>query len=31
MTSESDTGDYDDQPKVFFRTGQLPTEFDLMP
>jgi hypothetical protein len=31
VTSDSDTGDYDDQPKVLFRMGQLPTEFDLMP
>ncbi len=31
MTSDSDTGDYDDQPTVFFRAGQLPAEFDLMP
>lgn len=31
MTSDSDTGDYDDQLTVFFRAGQLPAEFDLMP
>jgi hypothetical protein len=31
MVSDSDTGDYDDQPTVFFRAGQLPAEFGLMP
>ena len=30
-TSDADTGDYDDQPTVFFRAGDLPAEFDLMP
>ena len=30
-TSDAETGDYDDQPTVFFRTGQVPAEFDLMP
>ena len=31
ITSDSDTGDHDDQPTIFFRAGQLPSEFDLMP
>jgi hypothetical protein len=31
VTSDPETGDYDDQPKVFFRAGQLPSEFDAMP
>jgi hypothetical protein len=31
MTSDPETGDYDDEPMVFFRAGQLPAEFDLMP
>jgi hypothetical protein len=31
MTSDPETGDYDDEPMVFFRVGQLPAEFDLMP
>ena len=30
-SSDADTGDYDDQPTVFFRAGDLPAEFDLMP
>jgi len=30
-TADPETGDYDDEPKVFFRTGLLPSEFDLMP
>jgi hypothetical protein len=30
-TSDAETGDYDDQPTVFFRAGQVPAEFDLMP
>jgi hypothetical protein len=30
-TSDAETGDYDDQPIVLFRTGNLPAEFDLMP
>jgi hypothetical protein len=30
-TSDADTGDYDDQPTVLFRAGDLPAEFDLMP
>jgi hypothetical protein len=30
-SSDVDTGDYDDQPTVFFRAGDLPAEFDLMP
>lgn len=30
-TSDSETGDYDDQPTVFFRVGRLPLEFDSMP
>lgn len=30
-TADSETGDYDDEPAVFFRAGQLPFEFDLMP
>ena len=31
VTADPETGDYDDEPKVFFRTGELPAEFDLMP
>ena len=31
VTSDPETGDYDDQPTVFFRAGQLPSEFDTMP
>jgi hypothetical protein len=31
VTSDSDTGDHDDQPTIFFRAGQLPAEFDSMP
>jgi hypothetical protein len=31
MTSDPETGDYGDEPMVFFRVGQLPAEFDLMP
>jgi hypothetical protein len=30
-TSDSETGDYDDQPTIFYRAGQLPLEFDSMP
>ena len=30
-SSDADTGDYDDQPTVLFRAGDLPAEFDLMP
>jgi hypothetical protein len=31
ITSDSETGDYDDQPTIFYRAGQLPFEFDAMP
>jgi hypothetical protein len=31
IASDPDTGDYDDQPTVFFRAGQLPPDFDAMP
>ena len=31
VTSDPDTGDYDDQPTIFYRAGQLPSEFDSMP
>ena len=31
MTSDTETGYYDDEPMVFFRVGQLPAEFDSMP
>ena len=31
VTADPETGDYDDQPTVFFRAGQLPNEFDSMP
>jgi len=31
VTSDPETGDYDDQPTVFFRAGQLTSEFDAMP
>jgi len=26
-TSDAEMGDYDDEPNVFFRTGQLPDDF----
>jgi hypothetical protein len=29
--SDAETGDYDDQPTVFFRAGRVPAEFDSMP
>ena len=31
VVSDPETGDYDDQPTIFFRAGQLPSEFDAMP
>ena len=31
ISSDADTGDYDDMPKIFFRAGQLPDDFELMP
>jgi hypothetical protein len=31
ITSDSETGDYDAQPTIFYRAGQLPVEFDSMP
>ena len=31
VTSDAETGDYDDQPTIFYRSGQLPLEFDSMP
>jgi hypothetical protein len=31
VTADPEAGDYDDEPTVFFRAGQLPAEFDLMP
>jgi hypothetical protein len=31
VTSDPETGDYDDQPTIFYRAGQLPAEFDSMP
>jgi len=31
VTADPETGDCDDEPTVFFRAGQLPVEFDLMP
>jgi hypothetical protein len=31
ITSDSETEDYDDQPTIFYRAGQLPVEFDWMP
>jgi hypothetical protein len=31
ISSDADTGDYDDQPTVLFRAGELPDEFNLMP
>jgi hypothetical protein len=31
VTSDSDTGDFDDQPTILYRAGQLPEEFDSMP
>ncbi|WP_245321265.1 hypothetical protein [Bradyrhizobium sp. NAS96.2] len=30
-SSDTETGDYDDQPTVFFRAGRVPAEFDAMP
>lgn len=27
-TGDAETGDYDDEPTVFFRAGQLPPAFD---
>ena len=30
-TTDAETGDYDDQPTVFFRAGRVPVEFDSMP
>ena len=30
-TSDTETGDYDQQPTIFFRAGRVPDEFDLMP
>ena len=29
-SGDVETGDYDDQPTVFFRAGRVPDEFDLM-
>jgi hypothetical protein len=31
VTADPETGDYNDEPTVFFQAGQLPEEFDLMP
>jgi hypothetical protein len=31
VTSDPQTGDYDDQPTVFFSAEQLPSKFDTMP
>ena len=30
-TSDAETGDYDDQPTMFFPAGRTPAEFDTMP
>lgn len=30
-TSDAETGDYDEEPKIFFREGRVPDEFSLMP
>jgi hypothetical protein len=30
-SGDIETGGYDDRPTVFFRTGRVPAEFDLMP
>jgi hypothetical protein len=27
-SGDPETGDYDDEPKVFFRSGQVPSAFD---
>jgi len=27
-TGDAETGDYDDEPKVFFRSGRLPAAFE---
>jgi hypothetical protein len=31
IISNSETEDYDDQPTIFYRAGELPIEFDSMP
>jgi len=31
ITSDAELGDYDEEPKVFFREGLVPDEFSLMP
>jgi hypothetical protein len=31
VTSNPETGAYDEQPNIFYRAGQLPAEFDSMP
>jgi hypothetical protein len=30
-TSDDETGDYDDEPTVFYREGRIPDEFSAMP
>lgn len=31
ITSDDETGDYDEEPTVFYREGQIPDEFSAMP
>jgi hypothetical protein len=30
-TSDEETGDYDEEPKVFYREGRIPDEFSALP
>jgi hypothetical protein len=30
-TSDDETGDYDEEPTVFYREGQIPDEFSAIP
>jgi hypothetical protein len=30
-TSDDETGDYDEEPTVFYREGRIPDEFSAMP
>lgn len=31
ITSDDETGDYDEKPAIFYREGQIPDEFSEMP
>ena len=31
ITSDDETGDYDEEPAVFYREGRIPDEFSAMP